>query len=129
LSLHRTDGFSRSRVRLTSAHRRRHRGFPPLATSIHSEAQLPPDLPLLSTHLGVPFKASKHRRLRTAVAGDTPPVMGLPCLSELPRCVSGRVLVRGSLPAVPPAARSSTRITVRGHGPGCSLRLERPCTV
>jgi len=55
--------------------------------------------------------------------------VGLPCLSELPHSTSSRALVRGSLPAVPPAARCSTQNTVRGHGPGCSHRLGRPSRV
>jgi hypothetical protein len=75
------------------------------------------------------FKALKRRGPRTAVAGDAPPFMDLPCLSELPHAASSRALVRGSLPAVPPAARSSTFDTVRDRGPGCFLRLGRPSRV
>jgi hypothetical protein len=77
----------------------------------------------------VPFKALKRRGLHTAVAGDAPPFLDLPCLSERPHAASSRALVRGSLPAVPPASRSSTRRTVRDRGPGCSHRLGRPSKV
>jgi len=77
----------------------------------------------------VPFKVFGHSRLHTAVAGDMPPLMVLPCLSKRPRRTSSRVLVRGSLPAVPPASRYSMHATVRDRGPGCSLRLGRPYRV
>ena len=77
----------------------------------------------------VSFKVLGYSRLRTAVAGDTPPLVVLPRLSKLPRRASSRVLVRGSLPAGPPASRSSMHATVRDRGPGCSLRLGRPYRV
>jgi hypothetical protein len=64
--------------------------------------------------------------MRTAVAGDAPPLMGLPCLTELPSRTPSRVLVPGSLFAVPPATRYSVHGTVRDRGPGCSHRLGRP---
>jgi hypothetical protein len=55
--------------------------------------------------------------------------VGLSRLPEPPHHVPSRVLVRGSPPAVPPASGCSTRGTVRDRGPGCSLRLGRPCRV
>jgi len=78
---------------------------------------------------GSASRSERSAGLRTAVAGDAPPLMGLSRLPKLPHRMSSRALVRGSLPAVPPASRSSTCGTVRGHGPGCFLRLERPCRV
>jgi hypothetical protein len=79
--------------------------------------------------LGGPLQGLRCSGLRTAVAGDAPPLLVLPCLSELPRPAPSRVLVRGTLPAVPPASRSSMHDTVRDRGPGCSHRLGRPSRV
>ena len=62
----------------------------------------------------VSYKVFKVRGLRTAVAGDEPPLLGFSRLSELPHPPPGRVLVRDSLPAVP----SGLEVFGDGHRPG-----------
>jgi hypothetical protein len=66
-----------------------------------------------------PCKVRKVRGPRTAVAGDSPPLLGLPCLSERSRRTPGHVLVRGSLRAVP----SSLEVFGARHRPGPWPRL------
>jgi hypothetical protein len=62
----------------------------------------------------VSYKVCKIRGLRTAVAGDEPPLLGFSRLSERPHPSPGRVLVRDSLPAVP----SGLEVFGDGHRPG-----------